>query len=1021
VDLLKRFQAAGKDGVDFRGAPFWSWNDDLEPRELQRQIRQMKKAGLGGHFMHARIGLITPYMGERWMECIKAAVDESSKIGMKAWLYDEDCWPSGSGGGVIPAKGEEYLQKRLVCDEIEPKKFKPKKLEHPERVVAAFAAFKGKNGFNRFERLDDKPPADCDAVVVFRYETTGYVDLLSEKVVTAFIEADYEPYAREVGEYFGDVVPGIFTDEPNYTNPPWSLELPDFFKERIGYDLIPALPCLFYEIGDFVKVRYDYLRAVTMRYVENYSGRIGRWCGEHNLEFTGHQLCEDSLTLQVRHIGAAMPHYMHMQRPGIDHLCRRLGTTALCKQVSSVAHQFGGRRVLSEMYGCSGWNASMEELKWIGDWQYVLGVNFPCQHLSLYSMRGCRKRDYPPSLHYQQPYWPAAYKRLNDRFARLLAALTYGEHQTELVMLHAIGSAWAAWHPTNDAAMNEDSEKFEQLSTMFLEIQRDYDYGDELIMAEHGSVEDGRLRVGEKSYSVVIVPAMRTIMGSTLALLKEFIAEGGHVIVIDGPPPRKDGEVSEEPAEVLADCKVCKLDKRSIVPALDKALPAKVSVRSRGRPAPSIYYQHRREGTQHVFFFANISRESAVKAEVALPFVGALYELDTDTGEARALPVTVREGQTEVALDFPEMGARLLVLDEGEKPRIGKQQPAFTEAGSLSLEGEWSLERVGPNALTLDRCRYRIGDDKEWSEPIEVIHLQKMLAAKGEALDITLRFEFESRITGKNRHFELVMESPENFTIKVNETPVPSKDRGWWRDISFRRINIAPYVVEGTNVIELATRFGEEAETAAQLADPELHESIKNRIKYGTELESIYVIGDFGVRSEGEFEETERRALWTPGPFVIEEEPFLEEPTRLVESGLPFFAGTVALRKVFRWEPQEGRVLLDLGRPDAIVARVRVNDKPAGELLWAPWSIEITDLLEEGDNEIVIELTNSCRNLLGPHHHAGGELYGVGPTQFSAAGPDWLDASTGQKGNWDDRYCLVRFGTGQTPRIVWGE
>ena len=32
----------------YRAIPFWSWNDKLEPEELQRQIRSMKKAGFGG-------------------------------------------------------------------------------------------------------------------------------------------------------------------------------------------------------------------------------------------------------------------------------------------------------------------------------------------------------------------------------------------------------------------------------------------------------------------------------------------------------------------------------------------------------------------------------------------------------------------------------------------------------------------------------------------------------------------------------------------------------------------------------------------------------------------------------------------------------------------------------------------------------------------------------------------------------------------------------------------------------------
>lgn len=41
----------------FREVPFWSWNDELDPEELVRQIDLMDKAGWGGFFMHSRVGL----------------------------------------------------------------------------------------------------------------------------------------------------------------------------------------------------------------------------------------------------------------------------------------------------------------------------------------------------------------------------------------------------------------------------------------------------------------------------------------------------------------------------------------------------------------------------------------------------------------------------------------------------------------------------------------------------------------------------------------------------------------------------------------------------------------------------------------------------------------------------------------------------------------------------------------------------------------------------------------------------
>ena len=100
-------------GSEWRGAPFWSWNDDLDPEEIRWQVREMKRAGLGGFFMHNRIGLVTPYMSEAWMECIGAAVDEARQQGMQAWLYDEDRWPSGFGGGLVVKRDRDFAMKYL--------------------------------------------------------------------------------------------------------------------------------------------------------------------------------------------------------------------------------------------------------------------------------------------------------------------------------------------------------------------------------------------------------------------------------------------------------------------------------------------------------------------------------------------------------------------------------------------------------------------------------------------------------------------------------------------------------------------------------------------------------------------------------------------------------------------------------------------------------------------------------------------------------------------------------------------
>ncbi len=101
-------------GKEFRGAPFWSLNDKLEGLELSRQIGLMDDGWFGGFFLHAREGLVTPYMSEEWLNMIEVCVREAEKRGMYAWLYDEDKWPSGFAGGVVPASSLDYRVKALA-------------------------------------------------------------------------------------------------------------------------------------------------------------------------------------------------------------------------------------------------------------------------------------------------------------------------------------------------------------------------------------------------------------------------------------------------------------------------------------------------------------------------------------------------------------------------------------------------------------------------------------------------------------------------------------------------------------------------------------------------------------------------------------------------------------------------------------------------------------------------------------------------------------------------------------------
>ena len=105
---------------NYRPAPFWSWNDALDDAELRWQVRELHAAGYGGFFMHPRVGLETEYLSDEWFDRIGACVDEARKLGMQAWLYDEDKWPSGFAGGWLTRKFPETRGVGLVREALAP-------------------------------------------------------------------------------------------------------------------------------------------------------------------------------------------------------------------------------------------------------------------------------------------------------------------------------------------------------------------------------------------------------------------------------------------------------------------------------------------------------------------------------------------------------------------------------------------------------------------------------------------------------------------------------------------------------------------------------------------------------------------------------------------------------------------------------------------------------------------------------------------------------------------------------------
>lgn len=956
----------------YRPIPFWSWNEKLDTEETAWQIAQMDAAGIGGYFMHARGGLQTPYMGEEWMDNIRCGIKEGEARGMGAWGYDENGWPSGFGGGIVNGLGADYQQKYLRYQLLEEEK--------NDAFTLINLPYEGK-------------------FLHFYYDVNPfYVDTLDANVIQVFLKTIHDRYEKELGDDFKSMA-GFFTDEPQISRNgiPWSFVLPARFFEATGKELLPLLPALFFETEGHEAVRYAFWKLVRDLFTDAYMKQVYDWCEAHKVRLTGHMVLEETMEAQLVSNSACMPSYEYMHIPGMDWLGRLVGQTLTPVQVASVAHQLGKKQVLSETFALCGWDVSFEELKWIYEWQMVRGINLLCPHLEGYSLRGIRKRDYPATLFYQQPWWED-YRELLDVFSRIGMVLTEGEARFEMLVIHPMSSAWCCFNNGENGLLRDLDTKLETLLNTLETSQIQYDLGDERILERHGAVKDGKLTVGKQSYRAVILPDAINLSAHTVALLEEFAKSGGLLLFSPMIPSMIDGVPSDR-MQVLADC-----GRRCVSPEeIAASLPADlrpVQIAGNGTINGLASTVRSFADGEKAVYLVNSAKE---RRQFTVSFAGeGAKQLDYRTGEIIPIRHRAENGMVSVDLDLAGMGSVLLFSAKGAAAAPVSQplSPINRKLGK-----DWQIVSADPNALTLDFCDCYF-DDALYQAHCPVNNIQEAACALGRKVKIDLLFTFDVAKKPAAPLY-LALETPEKFSVTVNGIPI-SGDCGYYWDKSFRKLPITDAVREGENTIALSIDFVQSDHVYRAIQNALQFESEKNMLSYDNEIEAIYLVGDFSLLTPGSFTEMENNALRYDGTFLITEPAETLCGGDIARQGYPFYSGRMVLKNTVTLGPEElAHRSLRFAERCSTVTKVRVNGVPAGSVLWQPYEVPLEGLLREGENVIEVEIVDSLRNLLGPHHLKEGECHMVAPGSFFETSPIWAG---GKNKGWDDRYHFVRHG-----------
>lgn len=965
----------------FRSAPLWVWNTKVTRDDIDRMLQEFKDQGFGGAFIHPRPGLITEYLSEEWFELYKYSLEVGKKLGLDIWIYDENSYPSGFAGGHVPAQmPESYNQGQGL---------NPEKMELlPENTKDCFLCLKkeGDAYIDITSTLDQYKNVKGE---YYLYSKTyhrrsdwhggySYVDLLYPGVTEKFMGVTMSGYEKHFWKKLGTEIKGIFTDEPELSSPGgirWTPDLFDVFEKQWGYDLKLQLPLFSETEGNWKQVRHNYMETLTQMFIDRWSKPWFAYTERNNLYWTGHYW--EHGWPNMSHGGDNMAMYAWHQMPAIDMLFNQFndslpqaqfGNVRSVKELRSVANQMGYVRTLSETYGAGGWDVTFEDLKRLGDWEYVLGVNFMNQHLAHMTITGARKYDYPPVFTSISPWW-SNYKLQNDYFARLSMLLSQGEQINDILILEPTTTAWLYYsYIESDPKLMEVGSNFQNFITGLEKSQVEYDLGSENIIKDHGKINENSFVVRKRAYKRVVIPPMTENLNSkTFQLLKQFV-DGGGTLIAFSTPTRIDGkESSDLKGFFTKNSDRIKLFTEEATEQVIKKFLQSDKISFSDIASNDLYHHRRSYNDGELIFLVNSSLTETARGKVSVEGK-KIIEIDGMSGEIFGYPHTKLGQFVEAEFVLPPAGSLMLFSATSD----GNEYPQKREMGDgqpLQAVGPLEIKRMQDNVLNIDFCHLIIDDsavknsheDKNLYTVEASHHLFKHFGMNNpwhgaiqykqtivekdtfKTGDIKVRYHFIVAGNIDKSNIRLVAEQPDIWKVKINDKPVSSDPRQRWLDSRFGVYEIGEYVETGVNIVEL---------------------SVEPMSIYA-EIAPVYILGDFALQSAAT-------------GWVIREPVEKLELGSWKAQGQPYYSWDISYSKNYTIEDQSAQYTLQLKEWTGTLSEVHVNGDKVGVIAYKPYRFDLSPYLKKGNNKIEVRVIGSLKNLLGPHYNHDKGIAGPG-------------------------------------------
>ena len=987
---------------EYRSAPLWDWNEQITEEGIDFQMKEFKKAGIGGVFVHPRPGLLTEYLSNDWFHLFDYTVQKGKELGMKVWIYDENSYPSGFAGGHVPAEmPDSYKHGAGLNYEVQ------NKLN--VRLSDTIAAILKKTGSGYIDiTLSAQQEMGKEGTYsIFRksyldkspwYGGFSYVDLLYPGVTQKFMELTMtKGYEKNIAD-FGKTLSGIFTDEPNLeadrqkgTVLTWTPDLFNAFQTRWGYDLKVNLPSMIEETGNWKKVRHDYYELILELFVDRWAKPWSKYCDEKGLKWTGHYW--EHGWPEPTHGYDESAFYIWHQQPGVDMLGNRLDTAGLggqfgneraIRELRSAANQAGRRRTLSETYGGGGWQMTFETQKRLVDWEVVMGVNFVNQHLSYYSLNGVRKFDYPPSFSYHEPWWED-YKLMGDYIGRISMAMSSGEQINHTLVLQPNTTAWMYFtRKEKKPEIDKIRDGFKHFVYLMEQQHLEYDLGSENVLRVLGSVSGKKLKVGQRDYSLVVIPAeMENIDKNTFSLLKDYLAKGGKVLSFRKDIPMLDGEASSVVNELIGKSGENWVVAQKLTDASALQLLCSDDFKMNDLSKNGMLYHQRRVlDDGQVLFVVNSHNERKAAATISLEGK-SVSKIDLVSGKSYRYPSKSDGKKVILNLELEPAGSALFVVNNSDSaepefvPALGEEIPVMPASAITAKRGSDNILMV--NYLDLKTAKTNKKDvyfmnaliglfnengvamGNPWQHKIQYkktyLEMDTLFKANS-GFEASYHFSIKSDLKPEAlKAIRAVVERPEMWKVFINGHEVSPLDNTYWIEKKFPQYAVGEYLKPGDNTLTIKAP----------------------RMNVLAEVTPIYLLGDFLVKPASRGWEITGGEFNSLGSWH--------------ELGLPFYSQKVAYSQNYKVNKADGKLfLLKLRQWKGTVAEVLVNGQSAGLVAWQPYQLDVTSLLKDGDNEITVNVVGNLKNTFGYFYKPANKwIYGPHEWNYS---PEKLPAGS---------------------------